>query len=59
VNYQSDQDGGCANTDSAPDSGFDPSATDEHPADAHGGFGIVQRTCAARRTAQGDVIPNL
>lgn len=56
VNYQADHDGGCANTDSSPDSSFDPGATGEVAADAHGGFGIVQRTGVARCTAQGDVI---
>ena len=59
VNYQAERDGGCANSDSSPDSGSDPTAASGQPADPHRGFGIVQRTGAARRTSQGTVIRNL
>jgi len=56
VNYQAEHDGGCANTDSSADSGFDAAATAEDAGDLRRGFGVTQTTGVARRTAQGDVI---
>jgi hypothetical protein len=56
VNYQAEHDGGCANSDSSPDPGFDAAATAGSRPDHTGGFGIVQSTGVARRTPQGDVI---
>ncbi len=57
VNYQSDPDGGCANTTSVPDSGFRADGALHEP--GRGGFGIVQVTHAERTTRQGEVIRNL
>ncbi|MHB1139485.1 MAG: hypothetical protein ACYC2O_11050 [Microthrixaceae bacterium] len=61
VNYQSDGDGGCANTTSVPDAGFrrDGESPEAGAADRTAGLAIMQVTHAERTTAQGDVIRNL